>query len=408
MTDSVDPGLGELLRHLVELTDGSTDRWYKALGMNYRPRYTPIMRALQYGPASVSELQEKLSVTQGAVSQTIKLMLEDRLIVRKKGQDARQSIVSLSSTGRALSKKLKPHWEAIFIAIDSLESEIQLPLRHGLRNAVQALEKQSFADRLSEAEKLSANTPSEGKGRAYFQDNGKRYARFRPDYPTELVQSLTGLTEGSDLALDVGCGNGQLTSLLAPHFKHVIGTDTSESQISQADPVDNVSYLQQAAEAIDLPDNSVDLVVAAQAAHWFDLEGFYSEVRRVAKPGAAIALVSYGIPCILASVNPVFQKGYWQDVHEFWPPERAHVETGYADLYFPFSSTSFPQTSCRKRLTLEQFINYITTWSAYSNARRQGRQDRFERFFEELRRAWPHNTVKEVVWPISVKAATVN
>ncbi len=84
------------------------------------------------------------------------------------------------------------------------------------------------------------------------------------------------------------------------------------------------------------------------------------------------------------------------------------VETGYADLYFPFPSLVFPQHSCRKQLTVEQFINYITTWSAYANARRQGCQDRFERFFDALRRAWTQNTVKEVVWPISVKAAIVD
>jgi SAM-dependent methyltransferase len=408
MTKRAGHGLGELLRHLLELTDGDADRRYKALSSNYRPRYTPIMRTLQHGPASVSQLQQQLSVSQGAVSQTIKLMLEDHLIVKERGSDARQSVVSLSPGGRALLENLRPHWDSIFSAIESLEREIQIPLRDCLHKAVHALENKSFAERISDAGNVSPSNPANGMGTTWFEDNGERYARFRPGYPVELVKSLAGLTEGSDLALDVGCGSGQMTAMLAPHFKQVIGTDPSESQISQAETFDNIAYRQQSAEAIDLPDGSVDLVVSAQAAHWFDLKTFYKEARRVAREGAAIALVSYGIPCILASVNSVFQRGYWQDIHEFWPPERAQVETGYADLYFPFSSVSFPQHSYRKTLTLEQFVNYVTTWSAYANACRNGERARFERFFDELRSVWPESEPREVVWPITVKAAALN
>lgn len=402
-----DPGLGELLRRLVELTDGSTDGWYKEQGFSYRPRYTPIMRALIDGPVCVSDIQGRLSVTQGAVSQTIKLMLEDHLIDKRPGKDARQSIVNLSAHGKSALKELEPHWDATFAAIDLMESEIQLPLVNCLKRAVEALERKSYADRISEAKLAQVDSPQQ-KSRNPFDAGGESYAKYRPSYPPELANALAALAPGSHLALDVGCGNGQLTALLGPHFQQVIGIDPSGSQLVHAVAGDNISYLQQDAENIGLPDKSVDLVVVAQAAHWFDLDRFYAEVRRIGRQGAVIALVSYGVPYIPDPVNSVFQQGYWQDVHEYWPPERAHVETGYADLYFPFESIDFPNFSCRSELTVEQFIGYIRTWSAYAGGSGDDHRNRFEGFFEMLRRAWKGTAPKEVFWPISVRAARVH
>ena len=408
MNKRAEPGLGELLRHLVERTDGSTDNFYKSLSFNYRARFTPIMRALQYGPASVTDLGSKLSVTQGAVSQTIKLMIADDLIEKNKGDDARRSIVSLSAHGQAVLQQLKTHWKAIFTAIDNLEVEIQLPLMRCLERAVDALEKKSYVDRITDSELDLFSTPDKNHKKEFFQTGGDRYAKCRPTYPDDLSHSLAALVSNHDLALDVGCGSGQLTTLLARHFSQVIGTDPSEDQLRHATPDDHVTYLQQAAEDIELPDNSVDLIVSAQAAHWFDLDRFYPEVTRVAKQDAAIALVSYGVPYISDPVNAVFQQGYWQDVHEFWPPEREHVETGYADLYFPFKGTSFPNHSYRKEMTVEELINYIRTWSAFANTRNNAGQDKFNRFFDKLRNAWHEDDAKEIVWPISVRAARIH
>lgn len=97
-------------------------------------------------------------------------------------------------------------------------------------------------------------------------------------------------------ALDLGCGTGQLSVLLAGEFDRVTATDPSASQIASAGARGNIRYAIGTAEAIDLPPASLDLIVAAQAAHWFDLPAFYAEARRIAAPGAALALVSYGVP----------------------------------------------------------------------------------------------------------------
>ena len=241
--------------------------------------------------------------------------------------------------------------------------------------------------------------------RRHFERDGAQYARFRPGYPADLAHSLATLTPNHRLAVDIGCGSGQLTTMLADHFTRVIGADSSLSQLRHAGTADNITYLQQQAECLALPDNSVDLIVAAQAAHWFELSPFYAEARRVARENAAIALITYGLPVIDDPVGAVFQQGYWQDTHAFWAPERQLVEDGYRGLDFPFAEVPFPSHNYRMTLTLSEFVGYIQTWSAYDNACQQRQLECFKTFFDKLAQHWREGDTKEVVWPISVRAA---
>ncbi|GHD27709.1 class I SAM-dependent methyltransferase [Parahalioglobus pacificus] len=241
----------------------------------------------------------------------------------------------------------------------------------------------------------------------HFTAGGERYAQFRPHYPAALAQALAALAPAKRIAVDIGCGSGQLTTLLAPHFERVIGVDPSESQLASAHQHAGVSYHCAPAENTGLPEHSADLITVAQAAHWFDLPAFCNEVRRIASPGAALALISYGVPYIEDPINAIFQKGYWQDVYRFWSPERRHVETGYADLNLPFNPLAAPDHDCRASLSLAGLIGYITTWSAYATAQKAGDTTAFEQFFESLSRAWGDAGEKTVVWPVSVKAARI-
>lgn len=242
----------------------------------------------------------------------------------------------------------------------------------------------------------------------FFQQGGDSYAAYRPSYPESLAASLAALAPETSCALDVGCGNGQLTTLLAPYFESVIGVDPSVSQLGAAANAPNVTYLQQSADALDFPEASFDLIVAAQAAHWFDLNAFYANAKRVAKPDAVLAFVSYGVPTISAAVNTTFQRGYWCDLHEFWSPERLHVECGYESLAFPFARKEAPAAPLQKSLTLEQLIGYITTWSAYESAKNRGEEARFENFFDQLGQDWGDQPSLTMTWPLSVRAGFVN
>ena len=164
--------------------------------------------------------------------------------------------------------------------------------------------------------------------RRHFEEGGADYARHRPTYPPALADALADTCAATGHALDVGCGTGQLSALLAARFRQVTATDPSETQIANAAPHPRVAYAIEPAERIGLPDASADLVVAAQAAHWFNLDRFYVEARRVLYPGGALALVSYGVPQLTGPAAERFERFYWQDVHRHWPPGREHVEQG--------------------------------------------------------------------------------
>lgn len=67
----------------------------------------------------------------------------------------------------------------------------------------------------------------------HFSTGSANYAAHRPTYPAQLVDELAALCPGTRLALDCGCGTGQLTVLLAERFERVVGTDASAAQIDK-------------------------------------------------------------------------------------------------------------------------------------------------------------------------------
>lgn len=143
---------------------------------------------------------------------------------------------------------------------------------------------------------------------------------------------MAGLLPQHRLALDMGCGTGQLTVKLASHFDAVIGVDPSVEQIANAVQHPRTIWRCARAEDIPLAGHSADLITAAQSAHWFDLPAFYAETRRIAAPGAVIALVSYGVLHLEGkALDAHFARFYCDEIGRFWPPERKLVDSGYAD-----------------------------------------------------------------------------
>jgi len=219
-----------------------------------------------------------------------------------------------------------------------------------------------------------ATTVSAAAGsRNPFATAGAGYARHRPDYPPELAEALAHACSGHDHALDVGCGSGQLSVLLAGRFARVTATDPGDGQIRHATAHERVTYAIEPAERIGLSDATVDLVVAAQAAHWFDLPAFYAEARRVGRPGAMLALVCYGVPELDRDAGRRFAALYADHpLRSFWPAGRAHVENGYRSLDFPFTERAFPTLSIERCWTVQDMLGYTGTWSAVTAANPAG------------------------------------
>ncbi|MGO4701255.1 MarR family winged helix-turn-helix transcriptional regulator [Dyella sp. 2RAB6] len=144
--------LGTLLRHLTELLDGSVEDAYRSLALDYRPRYTPVMRVLlAQGPASIRAISLRAGISHSAVSQTVAQMVRAGLVAQEPGGDARERIVALTPAGEAIVPALRRQWEATEAAARTLDQELPMPLTALLREAIDALERRPFRERLQRA-----------------------------------------------------------------------------------------------------------------------------------------------------------------------------------------------------------------------------------------------------------------
>lgn len=144
--------LGTLLRQLIELLDGDLEKVYRQSGLDWRPKYTPILRALLHSePRSIGEIAQAVGVSQPAASQTLREMAVKGHLVIEKGEDGRTREVSLTSHCRAMTAALRTQWRATNAAADDLERELGFPLSEALQRSIAALQTKSFAKRIEEA-----------------------------------------------------------------------------------------------------------------------------------------------------------------------------------------------------------------------------------------------------------------
>ncbi|MDE2600073.1 MAG: class I SAM-dependent methyltransferase [Rhodocyclaceae bacterium] len=246
--------------------------------------------------------------------------------------------------------------------------------------------------------------PSDSSPRNWFADGGLAYARFRPAYPPQLAAFLASVAPDTRLAVDVGCGNGQLACLLARHFNRVVGIDPSADQIANALQGENLSYRCAPAEKLPVADSSASLIVAAQAAHWFDLPVFHGEVRRVGKPGAVLALIGYGVLKLEHLLDSRFHRFYRDEIGPYWPPQRKLVDSAYATMAFPFEELSAPPFHIQQEWNLSEFLGYLSTWSAVRGAREAGREDVLQTFARDVSGIWGDpDTKRPIVWPVNMR-----
>src|SRR6516162_334445 len=107
----------------------------------------------------------------------------------------------------------------------------------------------------------------------HFSKQAAEYAKFRPRYPQELFDYLGSIAPSRQLAWDCATGNGQAAVGLASVFDHVIATDASEKQIANGQPNQIVQYRVAAAENSGIASETIDLIMVAQALHWFNRLG---------------------------------------------------------------------------------------------------------------------------------------
>eukprot|EP00455_Lapot_gusevi_P016680 TRINITY_DN1866_c0_g1_i2.p1 TRINITY_DN1866_c0_g1~~TRINITY_DN1866_c0_g1_i2.p1 ORF type:complete len:275 (+),score=50.56 TRINITY_DN1866_c0_g1_i2:40-864(+) len=201
-----------------------------------------------------------------------------------------------------------------------------------------------------------------------FAPVASNYAKFRPHYPEQLFSDLShSLSENSRaVAVDIGTGSGQMAVDLAKIFSHVIGIDKSAEQLRNAAQAPNIEYRVGTATQTQLENSCADFVMAAQAAHWFDLPVYFQEVKRVLKPGGALGIAGYGMSRLLdPEAQACFQR-YCDTLEEYWPRpcDRSLLENAFSSVQIPFARVQTHRYPIRKQMPIESFLGYVRTWSA--------------------------------------------
>jgi len=214
---------------------------------------------------------------------------------------------------------------------------------------------------------------------------------------------LATISPGRQLAWDCATGNGQAAVAIAELFERVIATDASESQIENAEAHPRVEYRIAPAENSGIESNSVDLITVAQALHWFELEKFDTEARRVLKPRGVVAAWAYKLARIEAKIDAVVNHYYSDVVGAYWPPERGLVEK-FEELDFPFPEIAAPPFEMVAEWNAEHLVGYLRTWSATQRFIAAKQRDPLQDVEKDLRSAWGDaGQLRSVAWPLTLR-----
>jgi hypothetical protein len=143
--------------------------------------------------------------------------------------------------------------------------------------------------------------------------------------------------------------------------------------------------------------------MVAQALHWFDLDRFYAEARRVLKPDGVLAASAYNLLRIDPVIDEIVNRYYCEVVGAFWPPERKLVEQ-FGGLPFPFQEIDPPIFEMTASWDFDRLVGYLRTWSSTQRFIAARGTDPQQEISHQLRNAWgPAGQMRKTVWPLILR-----
>jgi len=243
----------------------------------------------------------------------------------------------------------------------------------------------------------------------HFSELASTYSKYRPGYPSELFKYFAGCCKDHQQAWDCGTGNGQAARSLAEYFDNVHATDASKDQLEQAIQHPKIIYENESAEKVSLADKSTDLVTVAAAVHWFNFDQFYSEVKRVLKPGGIIAVWGYHLFNITPEIDKLLVKYYREILNDYWPEQFHYVDTCYSDLPFPFKEITPPKFEMITEWNLDQVAGFLSSWSGTKIYQQKVGHHPLKEIWDELLLAWGDEKLKRKNnWPLYMRIGKVN
>ncbi len=215
------------------------------------------------------------------------------------------------------------------------------------------------------------------------------YDEHRPDYVLEAVRWALAPAPGLRV-LDLGAGTGKLTATLAAMGADVIAVEPDPAMLSQLRrALPTVDAVQGSAEAIPLPDASVDAVLSGNAMHWFDMAVAQHEIARVLAPGGVLAGLwnllddRVGWVAGLARVSGPSAVGP-RDTPASWRAETADLhlpESGAAARFGSVQQAEFPH---QQRRTADSLVQTLATRAGMLVMPEQARRSTLDRIRDYL------------------------
>ncbi|MDX1694822.1 MAG: class I SAM-dependent methyltransferase [Ketobacteraceae bacterium] len=234
----------------------------------------------------------------------------------------------------------------------------------------------------------------------HFSSGSDDYRKFRPRYPESLYKWLHTKVARPNTVWECGAGSGQATEHLAKHFDHIIATEPSEAQLASAPPIDNVTYKASAAETFEHEPGSIDMVVVAQAIHWFDQARFFEKVDQLLKPGGLLAVWGYQLMEANEALDPLLKAFHDDFVGPYWPQERSLLNNGYATIRFPYPALEAPGFVMTDEWDLGHLLGYLNTWSATRAFEKDKGHNPVDLWRDKLTAAWGDKPKQRVSWPL--------
>jgi ubiquinone/menaquinone biosynthesis C-methylase UbiE len=240
-----------------------------------------------------------------------------------------------------------------------------------------------------------------------FSRQADLYSKYRPDYPKVLYDFILSHVTARQISWDCGTGNGQAAKELAKYFEKVFATDISQKQIDNAQQATNIFYSIQPAEQTNFPENTFDLITVSQALHWFQFDKFYTEVKRVAKPGAWIAVWMYGLLSISPEIDELVSIQFYKNtLGTYWDYERKFVDDNYSTIPFPFREIKTPLFKIHFEWTLDELQGYFNTWSALQKYIADNKVNPVDDLMQKIKSVTNDQTMK-IVFPVHLRMGQI-
>lgn len=235
-----------------------------------------------------------------------------------------------------------------------------------------------------------------------FSTQASLYSKYRPSYPPELFNFLLSNVNHRETAWDCATGNGQTAKELASHFKQIFATDISQKQLDNAYKAGNIIYSKQPAEQTNFSNHQFDLITISQALHWFNFDNFFTEVRRVGKPGSWIAAWTYPLLRVNANIDIEIEEFHYNTLEKYWDEERKYVDQNYTTIPFPFNEIKTPVFSIEYHWTLEDFEGFFNTWSAVQKYIAANSHNPVHQLIKSVQPHWQGEKMK-IIFPIYMR-----